>query len=145
MPLKTDNIEDPALNLTPMIDVVFLLIIFFLVGARFTEDAEDQQFDVTLPEAAPLRTLSREPDPMVVTVRQDGGISINGQTHSSEQLQTILAESKTAWDQQAVVIRGDGDGAYQGVINVMSLCHRVGISRISLAFRPIEQEGDEQP
>ncbi|MFN9041619.1 MAG: ExbD/TolR family protein, partial [Planctomyces sp.] len=53
MPLKTENLEDPILNLTPMIDVVFLLIIFFMVGARFTEEANDQKFDVQLPTAAP--------------------------------------------------------------------------------------------
>ncbi|MEI7701619.1 MAG: biopolymer transporter ExbD, partial [Planctomycetia bacterium] len=75
MPLKTETPEEPSLNLTPMIDVVFLLIIFFLVGARFTKTADEQQFDVDLPTAAPVQTLSREPDPLIITVRRDGQIS----------------------------------------------------------------------
>ena len=145
MPLKTETIDEPALNLTPMIDVVFLLIIFFLVGARFTEDAEDQQFDVKLPEAAPLRTLSREPDPLVIAVRRSGSLSINGQDTTPTELSQLLQDAYQAWQEQAVVIRGDGEGDYQAVIDVMSMCHRTGIRRISLAFRPINAEGAGTP
>lgn len=47
MPIKTDSLEEPQLNLTPMIDVVFLLIIFFMVGARFTEDEQPEVRDRT--------------------------------------------------------------------------------------------------
>ena len=67
MPLKTDSLEDPQLNLTPMIDVVFLLIIFFMVGARFTEEAHDQKFDVELPTASPVQAMSQQPDPLVIS------------------------------------------------------------------------------
>ena len=61
MPLKTDTIEEPNLNLTPMIDIVFLLIIFFMVGTRFTE--MERQYDIRLPtvsEALPLTNLPDE-------------------------------------------------------------------------------------
>ena len=49
MPLKTDTLDLPPLNLTPMIDVLLVLVIFFVVAARFTEEAQHQQFDVELP------------------------------------------------------------------------------------------------
>ncbi|MFN9237230.1 MAG: ExbD/TolR family protein [Planctomyces sp.] len=141
MPLKTENLEDPILNLTPMIDVVFLLIIFFMVGARFTEEADDQKFDVQLPTAAPLQTLSREPDPLVVSVNRSGQLSLGGRRMSREELRSALEQARTAWSGQTVIIRGDGDGSYQSVIDVMSLCHQFQITRFSLAFQP--EPGDD--
>ena len=86
MPLKTDTLEEPVLNLTPMIDVVFLLIIFFMVGARFTEEAHDQQYDVELPTASAVQTMSRAPDPLVITVYRSGRISIKNQDLDHSQL-----------------------------------------------------------
>jgi len=136
MPLKTENLEDPALNLTPMIDVVFLLIIFFMVGARFTEEANDQQFDVQLPTAAPLQTLSREPDPLVVAVNRSGQLSLGGRPMSRDELSSALQQARSAWSGQTVIIRGDGAGSYQSVIDIMSLCHQLQITRFSLAFQP---------
>lgn len=141
MPLKTENLEDPILNLTPMIDVVFLLIIFFMVGARFTEEANDQKFDVQLPTAAPLQTLSREPDPLVVSVNRSGQLSLGGRRMSREELRSALEQARTEWSGQTVIIRGDGDGSYQSVIDVMSLCHQLQITRFSLAFQP--EPGDD--
>ena len=115
MPLKTENLEDPALNLTPMIDVVFLLIIFFMVGARFTEEASDQQFDVQLPVAAPVQTLSREPDPLVVSVNRAGQFALGGRSLTRPELRTALEQARQAWAGQTVIIRGDGEGSYQSV------------------------------
>lgn len=85
MPLKTDTLEEPLLNLTPMIDVVFLLIIF-MVGARFTEEKHDQQFDVELPTASAVQTMSRTPDPLVITVYRSGRITIKDRELNQSQL-----------------------------------------------------------
>ncbi len=143
MPLKTENLEDPALNLTPMIDVVFLLIIFFMVGARFTEEASDQQFDVQLPVAAPVQTLSREPDPLVVSVNRAGQFALGGRNLTRPELRTALEQARQAWAGQTVIIRGDGEGSYQSVVDVMSLCHQLQITRFSLAFQP-ESDSDKK-
>jgi biopolymer transport protein ExbD len=138
MPLKTDTLEEPQLNLTPMIDVVFLLIIFFMVGARFTEEAHDQQFDIELPSASPVQVMSRQPDPLVVSVTRDGKTAINRKEVSPEQLLTELAAAKAAYADQAVLIRGDGTGDYQAVVDVMNACHQAKIKKFSLAFQPTE-------
>lgn len=136
MPLKIDTSEEPTLNLTPMIDVVFLLIIFFMVGARFTQEAEEQQFDVQLPTAAPIETLGRQPDPLVITVTATGGASVAGRPYSTSELRQLLVKARAAYADQAVIIRGDAAGSYQAVMDVMSLCHSAEVRRISLAFQP---------
>jgi biopolymer transport protein ExbD len=138
MPLKTDTLEEPQLNLTPMIDVVFLLIIFFMVGARFTEEAHDQQFDIELPSASPIQAMSRQPDPLVISVARDGKTTINRKDVSPEQLLTELTSAKAAYADQTVLIRGDGNGDYQAVVDVMNACHQAKIKKFSLAFQPTE-------
>ena len=145
MPLKTDTLEEPLLNLTPMIDVVFLLIIFFMVGARFTEEKHDQQFDVELPTASAVQTMSRAPDPLVITVYRSGRITIKDRELDQSQLVQELKAAKDAFVDQAVLIRGDGEGQYQAVIDVMNACHQVQIRKFSLAFQPLETGASGTP
>ena len=135
MPLRTESLEETTLNLTPMIDIVFLLIIFFMVGTRFSEI--EQKFDVELPTAAPMQTLSRQPDPLIVNVARSGEIAINGKQLSLPEVRSLLVSAREAWADQPVLIRGDGDGTYQAIIDVMNLCHEAEIRRFSLAFQPI--------
>lgn len=145
MPLKTDTLDEPQLNLTPMIDVVFLLIIFFMVGARFTEEAHDQQFDVELPKASPVHSMSREPDPMVIAVRQNGAIFLNQQETSLPALLRELKAARATYANQAVLIRGDGKGNYQSIVDIMNVCHQAQIHRFSLAFQPVETGSSTSP
>lgn len=136
MPLRTDSLEEPQLNLTPMIDIVFLLIIFFMVGTRFSEI--EQQFDVDLPSASSIEPMSASPDPLIVTVARTGELSISGEVVSAEELEQNLAAAKEAFKGQVVLIRGDGEGTYQSIIDVMDLCNRVEL-KFSLAFQPKEE------
>jgi len=145
MPLKTETLQEPQLNLTPMIDVVFLLIIFFMVGARFTEESHDQQFDVELPTAAAVQTMSRAPDPVIVTVYRSGRMTIKDRDLDQTQLVQELTAAKAAYADQAVLIRGDGEGHYQAVIDVMNACHQVQIKKFSLAFQPLEAGSSTSP
>jgi biopolymer transport protein ExbD len=145
MPLKTDTLEEPQLNLTPMIDVVFLLIIFFMVGARFTEEAHDQQFDIELPTATPVQVMSRQPDPLVISVARTGKIMLKQRELTPEQLLAELESAKKAYADQAVLIRGDGAGDYQGIVDVMNACHQAQIKKFSLAFQPLEVTSPPNP
>jgi len=138
MPLRTGSLEEPQLNLTPMVDIVFLLIIFFMVGTRFTEI--EQQYSIRLPTASSLPSVTREPDPLIVNVSRTGEFAVNGEKVTLSTLQEQLQEAQQAYADQAVLIRGDGDGQYQAVIDVMNLCHQTGIRKFSLAFQPVGPE-----
>lgn len=136
MPLRTDSLEEPQLNLTPMIDIVFLLIIFFMVGTKFSEI--EQQFDVDLPSASAIEPMSSTPDPMIVTVAKSGDLSLANESVTTEQLEQNLVAAKAAFNGQVILIRGDGQGTYQSIIDVMDLCNRLKL-KFSLAFQPQEQ------
>ena len=133
MPLKTEMTEEPILNLTPMIDIVFLLIIFFMVGTRFTET--ERQYDIQLPTVSDALPLTALPDEITVNVHSDGRLIINGDERTLEDLQTDLEVAKLNYPDQAVVIRGEGEGPYQHVMDVLTVCRRAKIGNVSLANR----------
>ncbi|MEE3283936.1 MAG: biopolymer transporter ExbD [Planctomycetota bacterium] len=134
MPLKgADRTEESAINLTPMIDIVFLLIIFFLVGARFTE--QERQYDIQLPSSSEIQPLTGTPDALVINVRQDGTILLGTKPISPDELEAELKDAKENFEDQAVVVRGEGQGLYQPIVNVLGICHRTQITRISLAYK----------
>jgi biopolymer transport protein ExbD len=138
MPLKTEPLGEPGLNLTSMLDVVMLLIIFFMVGTKFTELEREYEIQVpTVAEAAPLTGL---PDELVVNVQPDGTLVVNGQPVTPEALEALLRQAKENYAHQAVLIRADGQGPYQHVMDVMSLARRAGITNIQLANR-LQGEG----
>lgn len=133
MPLKTDVVDEPDLNLTPMIDIVFLLIIFFMVGTQFTE--MERQFEIELPTVSDAQPLTSLPDEIVINVADTGDLTVNGQRRSLEELERALKSARQNYADQAVLIRGEGDGPYQHVMNVLAVCHRAKISVVSLANR----------
>ena len=137
MPLKgADRTEESAINLTPMIDIVFLLIIFFLVGARFTE--QERQYDIQLPSSSEIQPLTGTPDALVINVRQDGTILLGTKPIALDELEAELKDAKENFEDQAVVVRGEGQGLYQPIVNVLGICHRTQITKISLAYKPGE-------
>ena len=139
MPLKTETVDEPTLNLTPMIDIVFLLIIFFMVGTQFTQ--AERQYDVRLPTVSLPQPLTSLPDAIVVNVRKNGEIVVNSRVRSQSQLEDDLKQAKQNYADQAVVIRGEGEGPYQHIMDVLVICQRAQINTVSLANR-LKAEGE---
>lgn len=137
MPLKTGTIEEPELNLTPMIDIVFLLIIFFMVGTQFAEP--EDQFQVQLPTASDVQPLSAGPDPLVISVARDGRVLMGDKAVNLVELEEQLIAARKNFPAQAVVIRGEGEGRYQAIIDVLSITNRAEMADVSLAYKTIEQ------
>ena len=127
MPLKTAAIEEPDLNLTPMIDIVFLLIIFFMVGTRFTE--LEREFEVQLPAVSDAQPLTSLPDEIVVNIPKSGILLVDGKQRSLAELETDLIAARKRYADQTVVVRADGDGRYQNVADVLAVCQKAGVSQ----------------
>lgn len=122
LPSESRDFEGP--NLTPVIDVVFLLLIFFLVATRY--DQEERELDVVLPEVTQAQPLSMTPE-LVINVMRDGKFRIVQQEVTEQQLSQVLRESHENNPHQSALIRGDGDVALKYAVRVMGLCNRVGM------------------
>lgn len=131
MPLKVEPLEEPYLNMTPMVDVILNLLIFFMLGSRFA--AEEQQVDIQLPRVSQAQPLTAPPDEIVINVFADGRLVVDQKSVSATDLERLLAEAHERYKDQAVLIRGDGKVDYQSVMDILSICQKVEITRYSLA------------
>jgi biopolymer transport protein ExbD len=133
MPLKTQQDELPALNLTPMIDVVFLLIVFFMCAAKFSDEQRD--IDLRLPEVAKADAANAAPKSRSVAVYAGGRIALDREDVTLEQLTTKLAAAKAEQPGTSVVILGDAGCEFQHVADALAACKEAGISQLSVSVR----------
>ena len=116
-----------VLSMTPLIDVVFLLLIFFLVASRLSQ--EDRELDIPLPSAANAMPMTVEPQELIVNIDQDGVIFVNNQRLDSKQFQRMLgqviADNPLG---QSVLIRADRRVPLQTPVDVMDICLQSGAS-----------------
>ena len=133
MPLKTMEMEEPALNLTPMIDIVLLLVIFFMVGTQFADD--ESQYEIALPTVTDARPLTSLPDDIVVSITEDGTLYLDSEQLTLTEVEEQLRDAKQRYANQSVLIRGDGRGPYQHVMTILNVCKRVQITNVQLANR----------
>ena len=138
MPLKTLQ-EEPTLNLTPMIDIVFLLIIFFLVGTRFSELSEaEQNIPLEVPQVAKAGALTDGPRKRVINVYETGAITLDSQPVTLNGLTAKLTEAREEFKKTGVIVRGDAEGDFQHVAEVFAACRDAGISDLGISVRPTE-------
>lgn len=115
-----------TLSLTPLIDVVFLLLIFFLVATRFAQ--EDREIDVPLPDASEAMPLTVAPKELFINIDQEGRYFVNGESLAVDELEDVLTRAATNNPvNQSVVIRADKRVPFDYVVQAINLCKRAGI------------------
>ncbi len=145
MPLKTEGIDEPEINLTPMIDIVFLLIIFFLVGTEFAEDksvaVETTLLPVELPTSSTTTSITPGPDPVMITITKGGELFLNGNPVDLGQLREQLKAAKENYADTAVVVAGDGQSHLQSVVDVLRICEELEIRQAKIKAKKVETPG----
>ena len=127
------------MQLAPMIDIVFLLLIFFIVTWQFSRS--ETELNVSVPTAEEGSELNRPKGEIIINVLQDGVIRVEGVTVDLGQLHDKLAAIARHFENQPVRIRGDGEVAYQRIVEVIDTCQKAGIWNISFATqRPAPAE-----
>ncbi len=119
-------------NITPLIDVVFLLLIFFMVTTTFNQQAE---LRVDLPEAS-SEEQALEIIPIEITIDPSGTYFVNGQSLTKSTPTALLqALSKLVGEdkEKSVIIRADANTPHQAVVTAMDTVSKVGVSKLSIA------------
>lgn len=132
MKFQRQRREEININLTPLIDVVFLLLIFFMVSTTFTRESH---LSISLPEAAAEGDAQQQTDSIDVVIGAEGQYTINGEALvSSDALTLRRALLKLAGDARDLpfIITADAQAAHQSVVTVMDVAGRLGFSKLSI-------------
>lgn len=124
--------EELELNITPLIDIVFLLLIFFMVSTTFQKES---QLRIQLPEASKEQAAERN-EPLEVAISAEGQYVVAGRELSDNELATLVAALKRSSDgndERPLVIRADARTAHQAVVRAMDAASRVGLHNLSIA------------
>ncbi len=132
--------EPPVINMTPMVDVILCLLVFFMAATRLY-DWDENQFVVNVPEVTDAAPLTAAPDDLMLTVNRPGAVAIGEKTYDLDGLVALLREARGAYANQGVVIRGDASLTYQALADVLSACDEAGIRNVRLPVR----SRDNQP
>ena len=133
MNLQPKDHEEPELNLTSLIDVVLLLLIFFMVSTTFVDES---RIKLQLPQASNEPAAEQKKDPIEVAVTASGEYRVNGQTLINTSPATLSAAvSKLAGERRdlPVTIRADARSTHQSVVTAMDVLGRLGFKAISIA------------
>ena len=132
MKLQFKRAEDPELNLTSLIDVVLLLVIFFMISTTFVQEG---RLRVELPEAGSA-TTDRSRQPIVITITAQGSYRVNERAlvnNERETLHAALRQVAGESDAQPVTIRADARATHQAVVTAMDVAARLGITQVNIA------------
>lgn len=130
--LKDDNQPYDDINITPMVDLTFVLLIIFIILTT----ASVQGIKVNLPQASNAPSLA-EPKTKAVTITADGTIFLDTYPVTMQELESRLATFYAADPKLPVVIKGDSTVQYQLVVDVLDLCGRIGITQIGLVTQKL--------
>lgn len=140
MIFRRQKLDDVSVNLTPLIDVVFLLLIFFMVSTTFTKE---NRLTLELPEADGERVTEQEPDALEIVIDQQGHYAINGRAVTSPDLETLKAaigELSRGNTGLPVIITSDANTPYQAVVRAMDAAGQMGFTSLGLTTREPEKQ-----
>jgi len=130
--------EEVEINLTPLIDVVFLLLIFFMVSTTFTKET---RLAITLPEADGL-VAEEQAKPVEVVVGAEGDYVVNGERLVKNDAQTLRAvlSNLTESSEYSLIITADANARHQAVVTLMDVAGQLGYVNLSITTREPIQE-----
>ncbi|ADV60825.1 Biopolymer transport protein ExbD/TolR [Isosphaera pallida ATCC 43644] len=134
-PGRDSHDDTPYINMTPMVDVILCLLIFFLAATRLY-DWDESELKVSVPEVAQAAPLSAPPSDLDLVVTGPGTVRLNDRPVNLAQLLTELRAAVARYPDQGVVLRGEAGLSYQEIADVLSVCEQARLVHIRLAVRP---------
>jgi len=121
--------EEPRVDLTPMVDVVFLLLIFFMISTTFVDTAG---ISIKLPESS-SQQVAKEPQELKVYLSQDGKIFIKDEPVPLAEFKNRLSQYQTEASETTFLLFADRDTKHGQVVEIMDLARQAGFSKLAIA------------
>lgn len=138
MNLQQERKEDLDVNITPLIDIVFLLLIFFMVSTTFERESE---IDVTLPQAT-IDAPQEQNEVIEVVISSQGEFYVNGKRVINKQVSTLkqaLLKVANGREDPPIIISADAKATHQSVVTVMDAARQLGFVHLSFATSQITE------
>ncbi len=134
---KKTEFHPPGFNITPLLDILLVLIIFFILTWNFSRDERDLTIKVpTAKHAQPSRPL---PGEIILNVLPDGQVRLNQRTLNSEELREILTRLTKDFPEQVIIVRADSNVPYKNIIDILDVASSANVKNISFATLPEEK------
>ncbi|HEX3846685.1 MAG TPA: biopolymer transporter ExbD [Steroidobacteraceae bacterium] len=132
MNLRPRTRDEPEINLISLIDVLLVLLIFFMVSTTFNQEG---RVKIQLPQASDIPVPKGSREPVVITVTADGGYRVNERTLINSSPNTLRAAllKEAGSDRGPITIRADGRATHQSVVTAMDVAGRLGFSQLNIA------------
>lgn len=128
------RLEPEPIQLAPLIDVVFLILIFFLVTSVF--GVYESEMDITLPTASSATPLERTQGEIIINLRADGAIIVNDRVIVPDELDGVLKRVAEYFPGGSVIVRGDTEATLGNAVRVLDACRKADIQNVSFAAVP---------
>ncbi len=122
--------ESYDIPLTSLLDVVFLLLIFFLVATNFTRQEMDH--NIVLPDSEAGVKAAQVPSRMVINIREEGTLVVNGKIMAERELRSAVGDFVSVHPGRPAVIRADARVTYRSVMKVFGICRAAGVKTVDL-------------
>ena len=133
MKFRARRVEEPEVNLISLIDVVLMIVIFFMLSSTFTQEG---RLKIRLPEAGAAAVPRAAPQPIVIAVSAEGTFQVNGSTLADARSETLraalLAAAGEARDAR-ITVRADARATHQSVVTAMDVIGRMGFREVDIA------------
>ena len=129
--VRRNRSRAPQLALTSMLDVIFLLLCFFVTVSVFSQ--WESEISIKLPTASTAEEPDRLPGEIIVNLSKEGKVMVNGATLGLVDLQARLARVAKFYPDQAVIIRADKDARYELLVEVIDTCRAANVWNFSFA------------
>ena len=129
---ETHAAEEDPINLMPLIDMVFLLLIFFLVATTFAQ--EEREMTIELPGTAQAKRLSAPPRQLIINVQRDGSVIVAAEKYDMKGLADLLVRVVRKEPDREVLIRADKQSLHLYFAGVADLCRQVGIGEMKIGY-----------
>lgn len=126
--------EDLTLDLMPLIDVVFLLLIFFLITTSFTRPRPENQIPVNLPSGV-TGTETSSDEPVIVVVTSNGEVRFEGVELEGEDVAAKLSNLKATRPDASIMLRGDTDASHGRVVETLDAIKASGFDKVNLVIK----------
>lgn len=123
--------ERPVIQLAPLIDIVFLTLVFFMSLSIFSE--QEAELDITVPHSTESKETARSAGQIIVNINKSGEMIVNQKEFNDAQLEEMLKKVSVLFPNQPVIIRADENAYHKYTVKVLDICARANIWNIAFS------------